>query len=1043
MASFSGSNPTDSSNTVCVFTSSGSFIPQFSGTVEVLVVAGGGGGGMDMGGGGGGGGVISNSSVAVTAGVPVTVTVGAGGNGAPAGGTNGQPGGHQFTISATQGGNSVFGSLTAIGGGFGASSYYGYLPNSGIGGTGGSGGGCSGYTHGGERYVDNNNTPGQGFPGGNSGNPTTGADDHYSGGGGGAGARGTSGPGHTGPNGARADGGIGVLNTIMGVPYYWAGGGGGSCYTHTQGGNGGLGGGGGGAAGGNGNTIGVGNTSGINPSGNGGLGNYQPGGNGGTNTGGGGGGGSHYNSNNKGGDGGSGIVIVRFSASNGAVAVNANIINTDSAILSLDAANIKSVPVFSAEVLVVAGGGGGGSDMGGGGGGGGVVYNPAFAIRPGASFFCSIGNGGLGAPAGTGGHATTKGTDGGNSTVAGSGYVGITAIGGGAAGTSYYTFGNSWGNSGGSGGGGSGYNNGVTPALSTGTGYGASGAGTAGQGNRGGWGQSSYYSGGGGGAGGAGTDANSQPNGGPGIANSILGVTYFWAGGGGGAAYSLGTGGNGGIGGGGGGAVGVTTGGAGLNPGSPGGGGSPNSQTNTPGGNGGTNTGGGGGGGSHYNFTNKGGDGGSGIIVIRYPGPQRATGGTISTVGSDTVHTFTTSDTFTPNGVWTDLSNFENNVTLVNGVGYNSANGGSLIFDGSDDICTRTPTPVLLQGNPDLTVIGFYRRTGNFSSKGFWGIGGSNAGGVGQGICNWNGGNTNEITIDTWGQSTFTTGQTYPIHAWIGVAWRKIAGPMTRANCTISIFNQSMTNYTGGALTVLRAEAGTNPIINSIGGLTLGSISVDTGYCAPVDIASHHIYNRLLTDAEVLQYFNAVKERFLGYQTITYSSSANMTLLNNGTNSVTFTKNADNNSWNGQAYSTQAFSAPCTIEFSKRAAAGGGDNGASYAMIGWNTDPTTDASYGSIDHSAYPYTMNNYVTYNNGSGNGTGLTWDENQKFYVVYDTDGVIRHYNGSKLLYQASYGTNNTVYVDCSLYNTDSTFGIFRDVKVSRRSWNGTDYV
>lgn len=281
-------------------------------SVEVLLVGGGGGGGMDMGGGGGGGGVISNSSVAVTAGVPITVTVGAGGNGAPAGSTSGQPASHQFTISATQGGNSVFGSLTAIGGGFGASSYYGYLPNSGIGGTGGSGGGCSAYTHGGERYVDNNNTAGQGFPGGNSGNPTTGADDHYSGGGGGAGARGTSGPGHTSPSGARADGGIGVLNTIMGVPYYWAGGGGGSCYSHTQGGNGGLGGGGGGAAGGNGNTVGVGNTSGINPSGNGGLGNNQPGGNGGTNTGGGGGGGSHYNANNKGGDGGSGIVIIRY-----------------------------------------------------------------------------------------------------------------------------------------------------------------------------------------------------------------------------------------------------------------------------------------------------------------------------------------------------------------------------------------------------------------------------------------------------------------------------------------------------------------------------------------------------------------------------------------------------------------------------------------------------------------------------------------------------------------------------------------------------------
>jgi hypothetical protein len=287
-------------------------------SVEVLVVAGGGGGGMDMGGGGGGGGVVYNSKYNVSKGDSITVTVGAGGWGAPAGsggyrgdGAGPQPSSHQFTISATNGGNSVFGNITALGGGFGASSYYGYTPNSGIGGSGGSGGGCSAYTHGGERYVDTNGTPGQGYPGGNSGNPSSGGDDHYSGGGGGAGGRGTSGPNHVGPNGARADGGPGIRYPQM-SPFYFAGGGGGSCYTHTQGGNGGLGGGGGGAAGGNGNTVGAGDTNGINAGGNGGLGNYQPGGNGGANTGGGGGGGSHYNSGNQGGNGGSGIVIVRY-----------------------------------------------------------------------------------------------------------------------------------------------------------------------------------------------------------------------------------------------------------------------------------------------------------------------------------------------------------------------------------------------------------------------------------------------------------------------------------------------------------------------------------------------------------------------------------------------------------------------------------------------------------------------------------------------------------------------------------------------------------
>ena len=285
--------------------------------VQVLVVAGGGGGGMDMGGGGGGGGVIYSSSHIIIPDSAITVTVGNGGAGAPAGGTNGQPSFHQFTISATQGGNSVFGSLTAIGGGFGASSYYGYLPNNGFGGTGGSGGGCSGYTHGGERYVDGtngstaNNIEGQGFVGGNSGDPSSGGDDHYSGGGGGAGGRGTSGPNHTGPNGVRADGGPGVCYPSI-SPYYFAGGGGGSGFSG-NGGYGGIGGGGGGSAS-NGN-VGLAGTGGINIGSNGSSGNNAPGGNAAANTGGGGGGGSYYNVNNKGGDGGSGIVIVRYTGS--------------------------------------------------------------------------------------------------------------------------------------------------------------------------------------------------------------------------------------------------------------------------------------------------------------------------------------------------------------------------------------------------------------------------------------------------------------------------------------------------------------------------------------------------------------------------------------------------------------------------------------------------------------------------------------------------------------------------------------------------------
>jgi hypothetical protein len=264
------------------------------------------------------------------------------------------------------------------------------------------------------------------------------------------------------------------------------------------------------------------------------------------------------------------------------------------------------------DILVVAGGGGGGMDMGGGGGGGGVIELTNFTV-PAGTYTITVGKGGNGAPAGgtneqPAGHPfAINATQGSNSS-----FGTYTAIGGGYGGSSQWgsTLGGQ-GGSGGSGGGSSGYDaaNNINKA----------GAGTTGQGFRGGYGGQAHYSGGGGGAGEVGggpSTAAGGAYGGKGKVSNILGTSYYWGGGGGGSSYST-SGGDGGLGGGGGGAVGGTTGGAGYFNGYPGGGGGINSWAQTPGGNGAPFTGGGGGGGAHYNSNNKGGDGGSGIVIIK------------------------------------------------------------------------------------------------------------------------------------------------------------------------------------------------------------------------------------------------------------------------------------------------------------------------------------------------------------------------------------------------------------------------------------------
>jgi hypothetical protein len=55
------------------------------------------------------------------------------------------------------------------------------------------------------------------------------------------------------------------------------------------------------------------------------------------------------------------------------------------------------------------------------------------------------------------------------------------------------------------------------------------------------------------------------------------------------------------------------------------------------------------------------GAGGSGIVIIRYAGSQSATGGTITSSGGYTIHTFTGDGTFTSNSIFGGTTTFSIN----------------------------------------------------------------------------------------------------------------------------------------------------------------------------------------------------------------------------------------------------------------------------------------------------------------------------------------------------------------------------------------------
>jgi hypothetical protein len=298
-----------------------------------------------------------------------------------------------------------------------------------------------------------------------------------------------------------------------------------------------------------------------------------------------------------GGTGGSGVVIVRYPLAP-CPATGGTVTQVGGYCIHTFTSNGTFTPSgnMNVEYLVVGGGGAGGSSYSGGGGAGGYRTNMGGQnLSVSGVQTVTVGAGGITSDPGGNGGSSSFGVNGGTE-----GVNLFTSTGGGGGGK--YGSGNIGGN-GGSGGGGSG--TGTTSGTTIG-GSGNTPSTTPSQGNNGGNGGSTnsayQYGGGGGGSaaiGGNGGGTSSSAiggNGGAGTLNNITGTSLVYAAGGGGA-VEQGTPGTGGSG--------VGGNGGAYKPGMP-------TSSPTPGA---VNTGSGGGGGIG------GRNGGSGIVVVRYPLP--------------------------------------------------------------------------------------------------------------------------------------------------------------------------------------------------------------------------------------------------------------------------------------------------------------------------------------------------------------------------------------------------------------------------------------
>ena len=460
---------------------------------------------------------------------------------------------------------------------------------------------------------------------------------------------------------------------------------------------------------------------------------------------------------------------------------------TNGLVLNLDAGDpdsyTRSQPPY-VEVLVVAGGGSGGSSVGangggGGGGAGGVIYNSAYQLTNAAAVTVTVGAGGAGQSTNN-----SQGNDGSNSV-----FGSLTAIGGGGGGGAGA---NTTGRNGGSGGGAgyAGYYNNFN-----------SGTGTAGQGFRGGFVLANNNGAAGGGAGGVGNDtfdARPEPGypggggglGGPGVYYSISGTSTLYSTGGAGSLDTANT---------------IVSG---------------SGTQGAYGGSGPTST------------------AASGIVIVRYPGLPAATGGTITYLNGYTIHTFTTSGTFTPY-TWNDVSGNNNSGSLVNGVGFNSyQNSGYLTFDGTDDYVFVNSTSDLSPSTGDFTYSSWINPNSYSTYAGFLVVEATN------GL--WIGKLGSNIVLRGYNVADYLQYSTLPtLNQWTNVV-------ITRSGTLVTLY------YNNSAV----ATATTNTSFAQ-GNIYIGNDGAASSANLNGKIANTLFYkSKALSQSEVTQNYNAQKNRF-------------------------------------------------------------------------------------------------------------------------------------------------------------------------------------
>ena len=183
---------------------------------------------------------------------------------------------------------------------------------------------------------------------------------------------------------------------------------------------------------------------------------------------------------------------------------------------------------------------------------------------------------------------------------------------------------------------------------------------------------------------------------------------------------------------------------------------------------------------------------------------------------------------------WTDISGKNHAGTLTNGPTFSSDNGGSIVFDGSNDYVNATPIT-----KPASCTFSCWAKSTNVSTRMLFNAGGNGSGPdlfFHSGIISWN----------TWDANNNPFGNV-PSSATDGKYHNYVVVNDSSSNTKLYYDTELLGTAT------YRSATGTNTLY--IGGTT-------HTYQWSGSISSFMIYDKLLTESEILQNYNSHKGRF-------------------------------------------------------------------------------------------------------------------------------------------------------------------------------------